>query len=647
MLKDISDKINDLISKIGKGKTLPVKANETKKKVLNKTPVKVKSQVKKHPVIYRSENLPEYSSVVSLTDTLRLSKKLESEYIVLRDMNDDTKVYILCIESKSSLKIDNDFLQIKKRCSDQGYLANRLFTTKNIIDITYANLKKIHTDSIANKDNEGKYHEMFDSFLKQAIDYGSSDIIFSISGGSVKVKMRIKGRVKEIDELTEANARSLASVTYTSLADSGAKDTTFNERKPQDGIVNRIIDGQNVSVRLATVPAHPEGFDMTLRVMPVGTTQSEQKLTSLGYNEQQSRLIDYATTIPTGATVFAGVTGSGKTTTLATVIRKIVRETNGEKRVLTIEDPPEHRILDVTQIPVVRSNADSSEKSPFNAAMRASLRSDPDILMPGEIRDEESASLMIDATLSGHQVYTTVHAPSMFDILIRLRELGIKNSVLGSSSFISAFVYQSLVRTLCQNCAHTHDEYKSMLSVSDTAKLKDLGRILSVVGEGNISKVKFKNESGCSKCDFEGIAGREVIAEVMVPDRYMKTLFMEGKDKEALEYYKKSGGKFIVDHGIEKLIAGKVDLHDLEDKVGRIDMTDIPLEQMLKTFATEEDIIEASIIKESIIEDKEISEELDVNDKKNFDVTKLKSSLVKDEEKSKAKVLQIKARDDE
>lgn len=633
MIDDLVGKIQELL----KGKAqAPDTPKEVKKKVVNRTPVRSKEGAKraqkKQPVIYRSEQLPKFSSAVSIPSTLRLSTNLEQQYIVLKDIIDDKKVYIICSEEKSSLKIDNDFLQIKNRCEEQGFKVKRLFTTKNIIDITYANIKKKSVSSQLNRKSEGEYHEMFDRFLRLALDKGSSDIIFSIAGGAAKVKMRIKGRVKVVDELTEESARSLASVTYTSLADSGAKDTTFNERKPQDGIVNRVIDGQNVSVRLATIPAHPEGFDVTLRVMPVGTTQSEKKLPSLGYNSVQTSLIDYATTIPTGCIVIAGVTGSGKTTTLATLIRKLIRESNGEKRVITIEDPPEHKIADATQVPVVRANKDANEKSPFNAAMRASLRSDPDVLMPGEIRDHESASLMVDATLSGHQVYTTVHAPSMFDILIRLRELGIKNSVLGSSSFISALIYQSLVRTLCQHCCHTYDEYRATIdenTVEGQKEIETLHRIKKAVGKDNIKSVKFKNSSGCSECSFEGIAGREVIAEVMVPDRKMKTLFMEGKDEEAIAYYESSGGKYIVDHGIEKLIDGKVDIRDLEDKVGRIDMTDIPLAEMLKEF-----------------DDPEVAENVsqDTKEQTDIDLEKMSSSLVKKTEKDSAKVLPIKTR---
>lgn len=594
--------INDFIGKIT-GSVLSSKGNkeneppkEIKKKIIKKPSIKSKEvKPKVQPpqvIIHRSENLPRFSGLISISKKLRLPVGLENEYIVLKDASDDKSVYVVCHEKKISLKIDNDFLQIRNRCKEQGFNVKRLFTTKNIIDITYSTIKK-SDKGLINKDNEGEYHELFDQYLRSALEKGSSDIILSLSGGSAKVKMRIKGRIKVVDELTEERARSLASVTYTSLAESGAKDTTFNERKPQDGIVNRNIDGQNVSIRLATIPAHPDGFDVTLRVMPVGTTQREQKLISLGYNEVHAQLIDYATTIPTGCIVISGVTGSGKTTTLATLIRKIIRESNGEKRVITIEDPPEHRILDATQVPVVRSNKDINETSPFNAAMRAALRSDPDVLMPGEIRDSESAKLMVDATLSGHQVYTTVHAPSMFDILIRLRELGIRSSVLGSSSFISALIYQSLIRTLCPCCSHNYGDYLETIdknSIHGQKELATIDRIKKAVGLENIKRVKFKNDKGCPACDFEGVSGREVIAEVVVPDRKMKTLFMDGKDEEAISYYEKSGGKYIVDHGIEKLLKGKVDIHDLEDKVGRIDMTDTPLKGMLEQFNENETV---------------------------------------------------------
>jgi type II secretory ATPase GspE/PulE/Tfp pilus assembly ATPase PilB-like protein len=538
----------------------------------------------KHNIIYRSDEIPKHNGILSFENDLSLGGHLSESYAALVSMQDETAVYILCEESKASFRVDNDFLQIRKRCHDQGFKVKRLFTTKNILDITHDKISSV-ANKDKNKQEEGYYHKLFDKILKRAVDKGSSDIILSIEGGNAQIKMRIKGKVKVDDELPVEKAESLASVAYTSLAETGAKDTTFNERKPQDGIINRIIDGQQVSVRLATIPAHPNGFDMTLRVMPVGSTQSEKPLTTLGYNELHKNLIDYAITIPVGVNIIAGVTGSGKTTTLGTLIRGIIKATNNEKRVITIEDPPEHKIVGATQVPVVRSNKDSEEKSPFNAAMRASLRSDPDILMPGEIRDEESATLMVSATLSGHQVYTTVHAPSMFDILIRLRELGIKNSVLGSSSFISSLMYQSLVRTVCQNCSHSFDDYVNNLEPNDPMN-DTIDRIKSSIDNTKIKNIRFQNKNGCSKCDYEGVDGREVIAEVVVPDRAMKTMFMEGRDEDAINYYREAGGKFIVDHGIEKLVDGKVDIRDLEEKVGRIDMSDTPLDEMLDRFKT-------------------------------------------------------------
>lgn len=614
LLESAKAKLKELVEGAKEDKTSAPQKIDIKKKAVSKAMAKPvpKRKVEQGPkIIYRSDELPEYSSIVDIKKTLDLNPALESDYVILRSKKKDNVVFIVCVEEKAKLRIDNEFLQLRKRCSELGFEVYRLFTSKNILDITYAKTSDRKLKA-KNKTDEGEYHRLFDSILRKAVLKGSSDIILSIEGGKpAKIKMRIKGKVKVDDELPTEKARSLASVAYTSLAESGAKDTTFNESKPQDGIINRIIDGQEVSVRLATIPAHPSGFDMTLRVMPVGSAQKEKPLGELGYNHLQTELIKYAQTIPVGVIVIAGVTGSGKTTTLGTIIRGILRKSNAEKRIITIEDPPEHRIEDATQVPVVRANQDTKEKSPFNAAMRASLRSDPDILMPGEIRDEESASLMVDATLSGHQVYTTVHAPSMFDILIRLREIGIKNSVLGSSSFLSALIYQSLVRTVCPHCAIKYEDFRN--DIKNVGMLDTFERIEKTVSSKDLKNIKFHNEDGCEECNFEGISGREVIAEVMVPDRKMKQLFMQGKDEEAEQYYKKAGGKFIVDHGIEKLIEGKVDIRDLEDKVGRIDMSDTPLDEMLKKFNGSNEItekVESASLKSSLSRTKKESAEV-------------------------------------
>lgn len=639
--ENVKKKIEDLFS--DKSSNSPTKDILEKKReqVSSKSQKvnKTRTSSKSVKVIYKSEDLPQYSRIIDFKESLGISSNLSESYVVLLSKKHNDVVHIVCDEDKGKLSIDNDFLQIKRKCQELGYRVLRAYSTKNIIKIIYTR-RDSKKDSKSSESAGGEYHKLFDAILAKAIKRDSSDIILSIKGGTAKLKMRIKGKVTEVDELPIETASSLASVVYTSIADSGAKDTTFNPKVPQDAIINRRINGDLASVRLATIPSHPNGFDMVLRVMPIGKAKEDHDLGDLGYNNLHVKLIEYASTIPIGVMVIAGVTGSGKTTTLSTLIRKAIKESNKEKRIITIEDPPEHRIEDATQAPVVRSNKDDDEKSPFNAVMRASLRADPDILMPGEIRDFDSASLLVDATLSGHQVYTTVHAPSAFDIVIRLRELGIKGSVLGSSSFLSALIYQSLVRVVCPHCSidfftFFNEELKK--NNKETKKLIDTKtRLESMFTEEQLMNVRFIQKSGCKHCNNEGVIGREVIAEVVVPDRKMKNLFVEGKDDEARDYYKKAGGKFIVDHGIEKLLDGKVDVRDLEEKVGQIDMSDVSLVDMLKTFDDSLDVETNSIEVEHI--------SLKSEDKVNID--QLKSSL-KGKKKESGKIINIPKKDEE
>jgi type II secretory ATPase GspE/PulE/Tfp pilus assembly ATPase PilB-like protein len=553
-----------------------------------KKKTRIKEKIK---VIRKTEDLPKYSSVISGKDAkILVPEDKQSLYSVLLLEKDGNDVLIVCSEQTIDLPIDNNFLNISGQCKELGFRIKRSYATKDVIEIITE--KEDSLSSVVSEEEKGPVHDRLRQIFRAAKKIGTSDIHIEVRKGDANVYIRVDGDKIHYQQIKENIARTIARVAYSSLAKD--KDVTFNERKPQDAKIDMTLDGENISIRLATIPASP-GFDMVLRILPAEAKEQEYKsLLELGYSEEHVMLLEIANAIPVGVIVLSGVTGSGKTTTLTTMINNKMVENENKLKAITIEDPPEVIMKNVTQVPVVRRVGQQSSDA-FAEAMRATLRCDPDILMPGEIRDKTTGSLLVSAVQSGHQVYTTVHAPSGIGSIDRMREIGIRSAILGSHDFISALVNQSLIPINCPHCAITVDEFlEGAKKTKSTNKREVMLALLKRVKNASnsqdnysIDSVRFRSKNGCKHCDGRGITHREVIAEVIIPDPQMKKYFKEEDDASALRYYKESGGKLIIDHGLDKLFAGRIDPISLERKVGRIDMSEHTLGSVLEKIRNE------------------------------------------------------------
>ena len=566
--------------------------NDGSKKVESKKPVtinkkivdkKSKSDVKqkaKAKVIRRTEDIPEYSSL--LRGTIAIGEEKSSQYAVLLLKESDDKVLILCSEQTVDFAVDNSYLNIARQCKQLGYEIKRAYATKDVIEII--NEKDDSEQKTITEEEKGPVHDRLREIFRAAKEFGTSDVHIEVRKGGANIYLRIDGDKEHYRQIKENVARTIARVAYSSLGKD--KDVTFNERRPQDAKIDMMLDGENVSIRLATIPATPSGFDMVLRILPAEAKEyTHTSFKELGYSEEHVKLLEIANAIPVGVIVLSGVTGSGKTTSLTSMINNKMIENDNKLKAITIEDPPEVIMKNVTQAPVVRRKGEESTDA-FAELMRATLRCDPDVLMPGEIRDNKTGSLLVSAVQSGHQVFTTLHAPSAIGSIDRMREIGIRSNILGSHDFISALVYQSLVPINCEHCSIDYKEYLRDNNAIEMHKKEELiERVVaaaSMSDEYDLSKVRFKSKKGCISCGGRGIIKREVIAEVIIPDTQMKKYFKEEKDAEAKEYYRKCGGKLILDHGLDKMFEGKIDPASLERKAGRMDMSEYSMDKMLK-----------------------------------------------------------------
>jgi type II secretory ATPase GspE/PulE/Tfp pilus assembly ATPase PilB-like protein len=487
---------------------------------------------------------------------------------------------LIAVEIESKNKLRQAILLVSQQFKDvfvistyleslkqEGFSTQLDYSPPQLIEKLYeeARLENTATDL---RRRMGEFERRFDQIVQEALSQNASDIHIETRRKGSHIRLRINGRMTELTRMTSAYALDLARVIYSVLAEE--KDVIFNPMSPQSAIVNRTIDSKEVRLRLQTLPAYPDGFDLILRIL-VLTAKTEGELASLdelGYSSEHEALLEKATAQHVGVIVISGETGSGKSTTLNNLLSREVRDSRSERKILTIEDPPEYALEGATQIPVVRAKAEQANI--FTEAIKAALRSDPDTIMIGEIRDADSIKELVKAVQSGHKVYTTIHTSSAIGIVERMANLGCDRSIIGSPKFLSALVYQSLVRKICPHCAKTRlQKYKNASEIERRALSQLESRLTNI--SMNRRTVRYKGE-GCQRCNFTAEQGRTVIAEIIIPDEMMLEFFRDGKDTEAMLYWKNNlNGKTAAEHGLNKVRDGLVDPFDYESKMGHID----------------------------------------------------------------------------
>lgn len=303
------------------------------------------------------------------------------------------------------------------------------------------------------------------------------------------------------------------------------------KRIPQDGHFRRMILGEDVNVRVSTVPTN-HGEKGVLRLLDqrmVSTT-----LDRLGMREDTLEQYRNAVISPHGLILATGPTGSGKTTLLYGSLQYV---NDGTKNIITVEDPIEYELDGINQIQ--HNNATGMT---FANALKSILRQDPDVIMVGEIRDLETATIAVNAALTGHMVYSTLHTTDTSQTLARLIDIGVDVKLL--SSAIQCIVAQRLVRKLCPNC-------KKSVEATD-AEMKRLGK------EGiKLEGQKIYKENGCKECNNTGFIGRTGIYEILVPNRDIRNLVEKSAPSlDIREASIKSGMKSLREEGIYKILAG-------------------------------------------------------------------------------------------
>jgi len=328
------------------------------------------------------------------------------------------------------------------------------------------------------------------STVYDALRAGASDIHLESSAVGLLVRYRLDGVLADIAtvrgvELAEQIISRIKVMSELDIAE---------RRIPQDGRFKIAVNGRPIDFRVSIIPSI-FGEDAVLRILDKQalTKMSGLRLDVLGFDDQIMAQLRRLSALPYGMLLVTGPTGSGKTTTLYAAISETQ---TGRDKIITIEDPVEYQLPGVLQIPV-----NEKKGLTFARGLRSILRHDPDKIMVGEIRDPETAQIAIQSALTGHLVFTTVHANNVFDVVSRFVHMGVDSH--GFVSALSAVLAQRLVRIVCEQCSETYMPARELL---------DASRVSVVLS----ASFKFRKGRGCKHCRGTGYHGRKAVGELMV-----------------------------------------------------------------------------------------------------------------------------------
>jgi type IV pilus assembly protein PilB len=379
---------------------------------------------------------------------------------------------------------------------------------------------------------------LVNSIIFQAAEDGASDIHFEPQEDALAVRFRVDGVLQEVQRIP----KRLMPGVLTRLKVLAKLDIA-ERRKPQDGrmSLNAAAAGRLLDVRIATLPT-VEGESIVMRLLD--KSKKAPTMQELGLSDEMREMMAEILARPTGALLVTGPTGSGKSTTLYAGLSQINRP---EINVITVEDPVEYRLAGINQVQInVRAGLT------FATALRSILRSDPDVVMVGEIRDGETAKISIEAALTGHFVLSTLHTNDAPSVLTRLTEMGVEPFLTGAA--VSAVLAQRLARKLCTHCCEMYQP-----SIDELLKAR-VSPDVAAASDG----MAFYRKRGCPRCGQTGYKGRIGVYQLMTMTEELESLAANKASREEIERAAISGGmRTMWDDGLAKVAAGLTSVEEV------------------------------------------------------------------------------------
>ncbi|HVH50912.1 MAG TPA: ATPase, T2SS/T4P/T4SS family [Gaiellaceae bacterium] len=379
---------------------------------------------------------------------------------------------------------------------------------------------------------------LVNSILFQAAEDGASDVHFEPQEDSLVVRFRIDGVLQEMQRIPKRLTPGV-----TTRLKVLAKLDIAERRKPQDGriSVNAAAAGRLLDVRVATLPT-VEGESVVMRLLD--KSRRPPTLSELGLPDTMRDQLSQVVSRSTGALLVTGPTGSGKSTSLFACLSQINRP---EINIITVEDPVEYRLTGVNQVQI-----NNRAGMTFAAALRSILRSDPDVVMVGEIRDGETAKISIEAALTGHLVLSTLHTNDAPSALTRLNEMGVEPFLTGSA--VSGVLAQRLARKLCAHCCEMY-----------TPSVEELlaARVSPDVA-ASVDGMAFYRKRGCPRCGQTGYRGRIGIFQMLEMTEDLASLAASKASRDEIERAALSTGmRTLWDDGLAKVASGLTSIEEL------------------------------------------------------------------------------------
>jgi general secretion pathway protein E len=378
------------------------------------------------------------------------------------------------------------------------------------------------------------------STLRDALLLGASDVHMETGPGGLIIKFRVDGILTQAKSIQDPAQAEQAIARVKVLA-----ELDITERRiPQDGRFKALHRDQPIDFRVSIMPSI-HGEDAVLRILDKrGLYESRQQqlsLASLGFEESEVRRLRRLSHEPYGMLLVTGPTGSGKTTTLYAAISEI---NSGQDKIVTIEDPVEYQLPGVLQIPV-----NEKKGLTFAKGLRSILRHDPDKIMVGEIRDPDTANIAVQSALTGHLVFTTVHANNVFDVIGRFMHMNV--DLHSFVSALNAIVAQRLVRLICTHCAEPYSPDLELLQES------------GITAE-QARTYKFMKGKGCRECRGLGYRGRKAIAELLVlNDELRELIASRAPARHIKDMARNNGTRFLRSAALDAVKAGHTTLEEI------------------------------------------------------------------------------------
>jgi type IV pilus assembly protein PilB len=397
-------------------------------------------------------------------------------------------------------------------------------------------LDDVEVSSLQGMAEEAPVVRLVNSILSQGVREGASDVHISPEKNYVQVRFRVDGKLHEVP----APPKSMFLPIISRLKILANMDIAVS-RIPQDGRFTVKMKNKDINIRASTSPSS-HGENMVLRLLD--TSNSIYSLERLGMTETDRQRLESIVTRPHGMILSTGPTGSGKSTSLYSILKKINQP---DINIITVEDPVEYRIEKIRQVQLNRKAGMT-----FASGLRSILRQDPDVIMVGEIRDYETATLAVQAALTGHRVLSTLHTNDAAGAITRFIDMGIEPFLVSSTMAVS--FAQRLVRKVCPNCMATYEPSRE---------------VLKAWGIKNPDGGNFVQGRGCFNCMHTGYKGRTGVYEVLIIDDNVQDLILKRRSSHEIHMAASDAGNFtsLKENAAEKAIKGITTLEEAASAV--------------------------------------------------------------------------------